>query len=293
MESSSKEDMKKKLITKDDEIIEMKTSKVGFSTTQQSEKVNATEQLKKAQEEEKARKKKAMDAWGNTGEKKSFGFKGMLKFTLPRIWKGSIWNKFMFIFNVLMVFIVKGMNVFVPIVMKETIDSIVCTEQTIGQTRIFWMHGGQHGCPTESEIYSIIALYISVKFATDFLSYIREIPFAEMGAVAEISIANDVYDHVQRQSLAFHLGRETGKIIRVVSKGSQQFTQIIRQIWFNLAPMMTELVMTLIIFGALFSWEFLVLQLISVFLYIYLTYRLTEWRASKFKAMAMADQSYN
>lgn len=114
-----------------------------------------------------------------------------------------------------------------------------------------------------------------------------------MGAVAEISIAYDVYDHVQRQSLAFHLGRETGKIIRVVSRGSQQFTQIMRQIWFNFSPMMTELILTLVVFGTLFSWEFVVLQLLAVVLYIYLTYRLTEWRASKFKKMAMADQSYN
>lgn len=28
------------------------------------------------------------------------------------------------------------------------------------------------------------------------LNYTREIPFANMGAVAEISIAYDVYDHV-------------------------------------------------------------------------------------------------
>jgi len=57
--------------------------------------------------------------------------------------------------------------------------------------------------------------------------------------------------------------------------------------------MMTELLMILIVFGTLFSWEFLVLQLVAIFVYIYLTYRLTEWRASKFKSMAMADQKYN
>jgi ABC-type transport system involved in Fe-S cluster assembly fused permease/ATPase subunit len=59
-----------------------------------------------------------------------------------------------------------------------------------------------------------------------------------MAAVAEISIAHDVYDHVQRQSLAFHLSRETGKIIRIVSKGSQSFSAILRMIWFNLAPIL-------------------------------------------------------
>jgi hypothetical protein len=127
MENSSKDDMKKKLIGKEDEIIEMKTSKVGFSTTQ-SEKLNATEQLKKAQEQEAALKKKAMDSWGNTGEKKSFGLKGMMKFTLPRLWRGSFWNKVNFILNLFMQFLTKAMNVFLPIVLKEVIDSIVCTD---------------------------------------------------------------------------------------------------------------------------------------------------------------------
>ena len=35
------------------------------------------------------------------------------------------------------------------------------------------------------------------------------------------------------------------------------------------------------------------LQFAAIFLYIFLTYRLTEWRAGKFKAMTMADQNYN
>jgi ATP-binding cassette subfamily B protein len=136
-------------------------------------------------------------------------------------------------------------------------------------------------------------IYISVRFLAEFIANIREIPFADMAAVAEVSIAYDVYDHVQRQSLAFHLGRETGKILRIVSKGSQQFTQILRQLWFQLAAIFLELSMVIIIFGALFSWEFLVLQFISLFMYIYLTYRLTEWRASKFKSQTKADQNYN
>lgn len=66
----------------------------------------------------------------------------------------------------------------------------------------------------------MIIAYAMTKFGADFINNIREIPYANMAAAAEISIAHDVYDHVQRQSLAFHLGRETGKIIRMVSKGS-------------------------------------------------------------------------
>lgn len=100
----------------------------------------------------------------------------------------------------------------------------------------------------------LIIGYALVKFLGDFLNNIREIPYANMAAAAEISIAHDVYDHVQRQSLAFHLSRETGKIIRIVSKGSQSFATVLRMGTFNLLPILVEIIMTLAVFVTLFSW---------------------------------------
>jgi len=69
----------------------------------------------------------------------------------------------------------------------------------------------------------LILLYAVTKFVAEFLNYIREIPFAYIAANAEKYIAALVYRHIQNQSLAFHLSRETGKIIRIVSKGSNSF----------------------------------------------------------------------
>ena len=51
--------------------------------------------------------------------------------------------------------------------------------------------------------------------------------------------------------------------------------------------------MVLVVFVSLFSWEFCVLQFAAIFIYIYMTYAITEWRAKGFKAMTMADQNYN
>jgi ATP-binding cassette, subfamily B, heavy metal transporter len=201
-----------------------------------------------------AKKKKSMDAWGNTGESKSFGLTGMLKFTFPRLWKGGCYQKFIVMFNIAMVFILKAVAVLVPLVFKEVIDSIICEEEKLDESDSFFLRSADSGCPTEQETYTIIGLYAVVKFAADFLNYIREVPYANMAAVAEISIAHDVYDHIQRQCLAFHLGRETGKIIRIVSKGAQSFSSILRMIWFNLCPIIVEVVMVLIVFGSLFSW---------------------------------------
>ena len=74
--------------------------------------------------------------------------------------------------------------------------------------------------PSDSETYGWIGGYCVAKFAYDFLNNIREVPFTSMSSQAEILIASDVYNHVQRLSLAYHLSRETGKVIRIVSRGS-------------------------------------------------------------------------
>jgi ABC-type multidrug transport system fused ATPase/permease subunit len=179
--------------------------------------VNLTEQIKKEKEVLEAKKKKSMTAWAESAEEKSFGLGGMIGFTIPRLWTGGSLRKFLVILNIALVFILKGVNVFVPIVLKEAVDSIVCTEDTVKDLNFLLR---TNKCPSEAETYSAIGMYVIVKFLADFINYIREIPFANMAAVAEISIAHDVYDHIQRQSLAFHLGRETGKIIRIVSRGS-------------------------------------------------------------------------
>ena len=95
----------------------------------------------------------------------------------------------------------------------------------------------------------LIGIYAAFKLLYDLLNNLREIPYAYMAAAAEISIAHDVYDHVQRLSLAYHLSRETGKIIRMVSRGSQSFASIVRMLIFNILPLIVEVVLVCIVFA--------------------------------------------
>tara|TARA_B110000285_G_scaffold223357_1_gene278758 strand:+ start:106 stop:276 length:171 start_codon:yes stop_codon:yes gene_type:complete len=52
---------------------------------------------------------------------------------------------------------------------------------------------------------------------------------------------------------------------------------------FNLGPILLEIVMTLVVFATLFDWKFLVVELVSIVIYIGATYYLTEQRAGDFK----------
>jgi ATP-binding cassette subfamily B protein len=83
--------------------------------------------------------------------------------------------------------------------------------------------------------------------------------------------------------MAFHLNRETGKIIRIVSRGGGSFTSTMRMSLFSLGPTLLEIAMTLIVFASLFDWKFLVVELLSIVIYLSATYYLTERRAKDFK----------
>jgi len=107
---------------------------------------------------------------------------------------------------------------------------------------------------SEEETYALILMYTGIKFLYEMLNTLRDIPYQRMAATAEIAIADEVYHHVQSLSLAYHLSRETGKVIRIVSRGSQSFVSILRMIFYNLLSIFTQIVLTLIVSATIFNW---------------------------------------
>ena len=90
--------------------------------------LTVTERIKAKEEALKARQKKSMNAWGDTGENKQFGIRGSLKFSMSRLWRGGCCDRLLFIFNVAMVFVVKVAQVVNPLLLMTVINSIICTE---------------------------------------------------------------------------------------------------------------------------------------------------------------------
>lgn len=215
--------------------------------------------------------------WADPDSKKTFGLWETLKFSFPRLWRGGCCGKLTVVFNFFMILASKATNVIGPLLLKEVIDAMTCVP-------VMAAPGVKEKvCPTEQETYVLIGIYAGFKLLYDLLNNLREIPYAAMAAQAEISIAHDVYDHVQRLSLAFHLSRETGKIIRIVSRGSQSFASILRMFVFNITPLVVEMILVLIVFATRFSWHFFLLQLVAIVLYVVVTYYMTERRAESFK----------
>ena len=172
-----------------------------------------------------------------------------------------------------------------PLILKEAIDAMMCKPNKLTLE--------QEACKTEQETYTLVALYVIARLVSEFINNMREIPYGYMAAYAEVQIASDVYNHIQRQSLSFHLSRETGKIIRVVSRGSQGFERVLRHMTFNILPLAIECVFTLGVYAFMFDWRFMLIQLAAILLYTWSTFTLTERRAKNFRRMNNADSNYN
>lgn len=141
--------------------------------------------------------------------------------------------------------------------------------------------------------YFYVVAYCLVKFGAEIVNNLREVTFATVSANAEVFIADKVYNHVQTQSLAFHLNRETGKIIRICSRGSGSFSSILRLTIFQIGPLILELAFVIIIIAYIFPWYFFIVILVSIVAYVTDTFLVTEWRAKYFKSMNIKDQNYN
>lgn len=175
------------------------------SRKKEDDYLTMNEKIKAKEEALKQAQKKSMNAWGDTGETKQFGIRGALNFSLSRLWRGGCCDRLLFLFNVTMVFVVKIAQVINPLLLMLVINSIICTKD----------------CKySPEETYALILMYTGVKFCYELLNTLRDIPYQRMAATAEITIADEVYHHVQSLSLAYHLSRETGKVIRIVSRGS-------------------------------------------------------------------------
>jgi len=136
------------------------------------------------------------------------------------MWTGGPMIKIQTVLTFFCLIVSKVFNVMHPAVLGMVVNAIVC----IGEQK--------KDCPTSSEVYYLVGLYALLKFLADFVRNICEVPFASVSASSEVFIASMVYKHIQNQSLAFHLNRETGKIVRLVSRGSTSFSNVLRMLVF-------------------------------------------------------------
>jgi ATP-binding cassette subfamily B protein len=182
-----------------------------------------------------------------------------LKKLTPFLWdyRGRV------LFALLSLVFAKIANVGVPLVLKEIVDAL---DQPASRM-------------LELPIMLLIA-YGVLKLSASLFNELRDALFARVRYRAMRNIGNRVLGHLYNLSLRYHLERKTGALTRDLERGAQSVSSILNYLTFNIIPVSVEFLLVAGILLINYEWQFAVVTLATVVVYVIFTLMVTEWRMS-------------
>lgn len=195
--------------------------------------------------------------------------------TLPDLWPANRPGlRVRVVISVLLLVLAKGTTLLVPFIYREAIDSL-----TPGETALI-------AAPV-----LIVVAYGVARFMGAVLRQLRDQVFAEVGQHALRRLGLRVFRHVHRLSLAYHIGRRTGALSRIVDRGIKAIDFLLRHILFSIVPLGLELIIVAVIFLVEFGALYAAILVVTFIAYTVFTFLVSEWRVTIRKEMNDHDQN--
>jgi ATP-binding cassette subfamily B protein len=133
-----------------------------------------------------------------------------------------------------------------------------------------------------------LARLISVGF-----NQLRDVLFAKVGQRALRQLALETFVHMHALSLRYHLTRKTGGLSRIIERGVKGVDFLLRFMLFSIGPLVLELLMIAAIMFFVFDVWYLAVIVVTIAIYIWFTFKVTEWRVQVRKRMNEKDTDAN
>ena len=191
---------------------------------------------------------------------------------LPYVWQ----YKTRVILALVLLCLAKVANVSVPLVLKGTVDALDPQLQDV--------------------IYLPVILLIAyglLRLASTVFNELRDALFAKVIYSSVRHIAGNIFSHLHRLSLRFHLQRQTGGISRDIERGSRGITFLLNFMIFNILPTLVEIALVTIILLSQYDSIFAIITTGTTLVFIIFTLIITEWRMRFRRAMNEMDSAAN
>jgi ATP-binding cassette subfamily B protein len=172
----------------------------------------------------------------------------------------------------------RGVNVLVPIAFGRAVDALTPTQGTAALVAV----------PV-----AIVVAYGMVRLLSSAFTEASDAVFSKVQGRGMRRIALEVFEHLHRLSLRFHLDRQTGGLSRVIERGTRGMTFVLDFLLFRIAPTLFEILVVAVILWVMFDFAFSAIILLSLGLYIAFTLLFTEWRLRFRRQMNETDQEAN
>ncbi len=122
---------------------------------------------------------------------------------------------------------------------------------------------------------------------------LRDVIFAKVGQRALRQLALETFQHIHALSLRYHITRKTGGLSRIIERGVKGVEFLLRFMLFSIGPLMLELLMIGVVLAVIFDIWYLVVVTVTIGIYIWFTFKVTEWRVKIRKQMNDQDTDAN
>ncbi|MFY8142787.1 ABC transporter ATP-binding protein/permease [Caulobacter sp. BE264] len=136
---------------------------------------------------------------------------------------------------------------------------------------------------------SLAAGWALVRFISAAAPQARDTIFTPVAQAAQNRAAVETFSHALSLSIDFHQSKRTGSLSRVIDRGARSMDFLLRSLVFNLAPTGIELILAAAVLAKAYDWRFAAVALVTVAIYGYLTFAISDWRIGHRRALNEAD----
>ncbi len=140
---------------------------------------------------------------------------------------------------------------------------------------------------------ALTLFYGLMRLAGVGFSQLRDGVFARVGQDALRQLALETFRHIHALSLRYHITRKTGGLSRIIERGVKGVDFLLRFMLFSIVPMVLELALVGIILFFVFDVWYLVVVAVTVALYVWYTFKVTEMRVAIRQRMNERDTDAN
>jgi ATP-binding cassette, subfamily B, heavy metal transporter len=176
----------------------------------------------------------------------------------------------------------KFATVVTPFFFREAVDLLAPEDET--RRAGFFLAAGPIG---------LVVAYGVMRLAGVGFAQLRDGVFASVGQRALRRIALETFGHIHALSLRFHITRRTGGLSRIIERGVKGVDFLLRFLLFSIFPLILELALVALILFVVFDVWYLVVVVVTIWLYVWFTFRVTEWRVEIRRRMNERDTDAN
>ncbi len=201
--------------------------------------------------------------------------------TIRRVWPylwpdGQVWVKRRVVIALGLLLMAKLIAVGTPILYKRAVDSLSgeVPDLMLGAVGLTIAYG--------------LARLMTVGF-----QQARDGVFARVGQRALRQLALETFTHIHRLSLRYHISRKTGGLSRIIERGVKGVEFLLRFLLFSVGPLIIELTLVAAVLFFLFDVWYLAVVVLTIALYVWFTFKVTEWRVRLRRTMNQQDTDAN